>query len=105
MKPPGLDQISRQLKLTDDQKAKVKPIIEARDKKLAEMTSDTTLSREERRARFQSIRDETTAQMKPILTPEQFEKWQMTQRMHRPGGPPPPAAHSSGTNAPVVPPK
>ena len=87
---PNLDQLAQQLNLTDDQKAKVKPILEARDKKMADLRGDTSLSQEDRRTKMQSIREETTAQMKAVLTPEQFDKWQKTaQRGRRPGGPPP----------------
>jgi hypothetical protein len=52
---------------------------------------------------MKALRDDTSAQLKPILTPEQFQKWQTMQtRMRRmsppaggapaPGAPPAPAA-------------
>jgi periplasmic protein CpxP/Spy len=109
MRGPNLDQLAQQLNLTDDQKAKVKPILEARDKKVAELRGDTSLSQEDRRAKMQAIRDETASQMKTVLTAEQFEKWQqMAQRGRRPGGPPagaPGGAKASDANAPGAPPK
>ena len=87
---PGLDQLAAALNLTDDQKAKVKPILEARDKKIKDLREDTSLSPEDRRTKMQSIREETMDQMKAVLTPEQFEKYQkMGQRPRRnaaPGG-------------------
>ena len=90
MRGPTLDQIAQQLDLTDDQKAKVKPILEARDQKMRDLRGDTSLSPEDRRTKMQAIREETTAQLKAVLTPEQFDKWQKTaQRGRRPGGPPP----------------
>lgn len=102
---PNLDQLAQQLNLTDDQKAKVKSVLEARDKKVSELRGDTSLSQEDRRAKMQSIREENTAQMKAILTPEQFDKWQqMAQRGRRPG-PPPGGEKPAGTNAPAAPPK
>jgi Spy/CpxP family protein refolding chaperone len=109
MRGPTLDQLAQQLDLTNDQKAKVKPIFEARDKKIGDLRGDTTLSQEDRRTKMQSIREETVAQMKAVLTPEQFDKWQKTaQRGRRPGGPggPPPGGEKAGsTNAPAAPPK
>jgi protein CpxP len=112
---PSLDQIAQQLELTDEQKAKVKPILEAQAQKMRELRDDTSLSPEDRRPKMQSIREETTAQMKAVLTPDQFEKWQkMAQRNRRPGGPggpgghggpPPGGQHPAGTNAPAAPPK
>jgi Spy/CpxP family protein refolding chaperone len=114
-RPPGLrgpdvDQLAKQLDLTDDQKVKVKTILDAQGKKMRELNADTSLSREEKRPKMQSIREETMTQMKAVLSPEQFEKWQ-AQRNRRPGGPggpggpPPGAPHASGTNAPAAPAK
>jgi protein CpxP len=102
---PSLDLLAKQLNLTDDQKAKVKPILEARDKKIGELREDTSLSPEERRAKMQSLREEITAQMKAVLTPEQFDKWQqMNQRGRRPG-PPLGGERAGSTNAPAAQPK
>jgi Spy/CpxP family protein refolding chaperone len=93
---PSLDQLATALNLTDDQKAKVKPILEARDSKMKDLRADTSLSPEDRRAKMQSIRQETQDKMKAVLTPEQLDKYQkMGQRQRRPapGGEntPPPA--------------
>ena len=104
---PNLDIIAKQLNLTDDQKAKVGAILQTQNQKMRDVRSDASLSPEERRPKMQSIREETTAQMKTILNPEQFEKWQTAQRNRRPGGPggpPPGSAGAGGTNAPAAPP-
>lgn len=102
---PTLEQLTQQLSLTDEQKPKVKNILESRDKKIAELRGDSSLSQEGRRAKMQSLREEITAQMKGVLTPEQFDKWQkMSQRSRRPG--PPPGGGSPGdANPPAPPPK
>jgi periplasmic protein CpxP/Spy len=73
---PSLDQLTKVLELTDDQKAKVKPILEARDQKLKALHEDTSLSQEDHRTKMRSIVEETQEQMKAVLTPEQFEKYQ-----------------------------
>jgi periplasmic protein CpxP/Spy len=113
-RPPGmrgtitLDQLAQQLNLTDDQKAKVKPILEARDQKVRELRGDTSLTPEDRRAKMKALRDDMTTQMKAILTPEQFDKWQKLppagMRDRRagppPGGNPPPAGTPPPAAAP-----
>jgi len=100
---PNLDQFAKMLNLTDDQKAKVKPIFEARDKKIADLHADTALSQKDRQTQIQSIQEETTMQMKAVLTSEQFEKYQkITQRVHRPGGLPADAVKTGITNAPAA---
>ena len=81
-----IDRIAAQLKLTDDQKAKVAPIIEAQNKKMADLRNDpdfSSLSREDKMAKMKAIHDDTTAQLKPILTDDQFAQWQKMARMRR----------------------
>ena len=70
-----LQQISEELKLTDDQKEKLKPIFRDEAAKLRELRNDKDLSREDRVTKVKAIRDDAAAKLKPILTPEQLEKW------------------------------
>ena len=68
---PNLDQVTKDLGLTDDQKAKVKAALEE------QQTAMKALAPEDRRtAKGKEIREAFTAKLKTILTPEQFEKWQ-----------------------------
>ena len=110
--PPGmrggatLDQLAQQLNLTDDQKVKVKPILDARDQKMRDLRGDTSLTPEDRRARMKALRDDMTMQMKAVLTPEQFDKWQKMSpagmMRDRRNGTPPGGGHAAGTNAPAA---
>ena len=88
--------IATALKLDDATKAKVKPILDTQQQKMADLRTDTTLSQTDRRAKVQAIRDDTATQLKAVLTPDQFDQYQkMTQRQRRPApaaGNPPPAA-------------
>ncbi len=59
------------LKLTDDQKAKIKPLIEDEHKQLTALREDSSLSREERQAKFRQIHTSTYDQIRPILTEQQ----------------------------------
>jgi protein CpxP len=99
---PTIDQLTKALDLTDDEKAKVKPILDDRDQKIKDLRADTTLSPEDRRTKMQDIRTDTTAKLKDVLTPDQFEKYQkmgpgMRQRRN--------AAPPADTNAPAAPPQ
>lgn len=103
---PTLEQLTAQLNLTDDQKPKVKAILDDRDKKIQELR-DSNPTPEDRRSKAQSIRQETSDALKAVLTDDQFKKYEeMTQRgRNRPGGgnPPPPA--NPPANPPAKPPQ
>lgn len=50
-----LDRLSRQLKLSDEQKEKIKPILEDQVAQVQSLRQDTSLAPQERRAKFQEI--------------------------------------------------
>ena len=71
-----LQRIAEELNLTDEQKAKLKPIFaEQQQKRMTELRGNKDVSREDRRAKAKEMRGDLAAKLKPILTPEQFEKW------------------------------
>src|SRR5262245_16338385 len=67
-----LTALNERLKLTDEQKTKVKAILEEQFKKLQELRNDTGLSQEDGRAKRQALREEVAKKMKEVLTPEQL---------------------------------
>ena len=83
--------LAKQLDLTDAQKPKVEAIRKNATEKGRALREDTSLTPEEKRAKAKAIREDTATQMKGVLTPEQFAKWQEMSkrgpRMHPPGGP------------------
>jgi periplasmic protein CpxP/Spy len=95
---PSLEQLTKSLALTDDQKPKVKAALDESTQKMTELRKDpdfADLSREDKMAKMKPIRDELTAKMKDILTPDQFAKYQKMGMRNRPpgaGGPPPSGA-------------
>ncbi len=98
----GRMDIGKMLDLTDDQKAKVQPILDAQREKARAIMQDDSLSQDDKRAKMKEIRDDTNAQLKPILTPEQFQKWQTMQtRMRRMS---PPAGGAPAPGGPATPP-
>jgi len=94
--PPGggmrgrmsFDTIATQLALTEDQKPKVKPIIDDMMQKSRDLRADSSLSQEDRRAKMKEIRDGATAKLKDILTADQLAKWEKMGQRQRPAAPP-----------------
>lgn len=74
-----MQEMARDLNLSDAQKEQLKPILKAQMEKLGELRQDQSLSRADKLKRLQAIREESLPQVKAILTPEQFEKWQKKQ--------------------------
>jgi hypothetical protein len=91
------------LKLSDDQQTKFKPILTDEMTKLGELRKDKALTPEVRMAKSREIRDATTAQMKPILNADQFEKWQKMRGRGtpRPATPAPGGAPATAPGAPA----
>ena len=78
-----LDRMTTALTLTDDQKPKVKAVLEATSKAMQGLSD---LAPDERRTKTQSIREDETKKIKAILTPDQVEKYtQMQQNMGKRG--------------------
>ncbi len=86
-----LERLSTELKLTDEQKPKIKAILEESRKKMQELRGDSNLSDEQRREKLQTLRTEERNKMKAVLTPEQFEKLQNMRPGRRQGAPGAPA--------------
>jgi Spy/CpxP family protein refolding chaperone len=96
-----------QLNLTAEQKPKVQAIIDAQRLKVRGLREDTSLTPDDRRAKMKAIHEDEVTQMKAVLTPEQFDKYQQMTQHRRPGGPPaggnPPS--TAGTSPPAAAPQ
>lgn len=93
-----LQHLTRELGLSSDQQAQIKPLLVDRQQKMEALMQDQTVSREDRHARMQSIRQESQSKIEAVLTDTQKQKFEaMQERMRRGGenGPPPPPAGSS----------
>ena len=107
---PNFDMIAQRLNLTDDQKPKFSSIMESRMQKMRDLRQDpgfASMSPADRGAKVRAIQDEMQVQMKALLTPEQFDKWQRMPPMGMRGrrmGPPPDGPNARSTNAPAPPP-
>jgi Spy/CpxP family protein refolding chaperone len=76
MRGPNIDRLAQILNLTEAEKPKFQSALDEQWTKIREVITNNSFSREEKMQKIQAIREGTTAQMKGILTPDQFEKFQ-----------------------------
>ncbi|HEX9121323.1 MAG TPA: hypothetical protein VF840_12365 [Terriglobales bacterium] len=69
-----LDHLSQMLSLTDDQKAKIKPILENESTQVKSLFQDTSMSPQDRHTKMRGIHDTTMSQVRPLLTSDQQAK-------------------------------
>ena len=84
------------LNLTDDQRAKIQPILQSSRQQAQAVRNDTTLTPEQKQAKMRDIHQGAMTQMNSLLTPEQQQQWQQMREHRGPGGKhgPPPAPPS-----------
>ena len=86
MMPSVDDQIkhlTKKLNLSDDQQAKLKPILEDQHKQMETIHNDSSLSREDRFSKMQALRQSSDTQIKGVLNEDQqknFDKMREEQR-------------------------
>jgi Spy/CpxP family protein refolding chaperone len=89
-----LDRLTQQLNLTDEQKAKIKPILEDQAKQMETLRGDTSVSPQDRRSQFMQLRENTSKKIRAVLDPDQQKKYDEMQNAQRrfggPGGNRPP---------------
>ena len=71
-----LEKMSTDLKLTDEQKPKVKTVLEETSKGMQGLRD---VPQDERRQKMQTIRETEMKKLKEILTPDQMEKYKKAQ--------------------------
>ena len=69
-----LQRMSARLNLTEEQKAKILPILQERNKQLDDLRAQSSLPQGEARAKARDVRKSARQQIAQILTPEQREK-------------------------------
>jgi len=69
-----LQELSTELNLTDDQKTKLKPVLQDEFKQLKAVKDDASLSPDQKKEKITSIREGTKPQIDSILTPDQQKK-------------------------------
>jgi Spy/CpxP family protein refolding chaperone len=86
-----LERMTTELKLTDDQKPKVKAVLEDSNKKRQELFADSSVTGDDRRTKMRAIMDDQDKKLKEILTADQYKSWEklrdeMRQRRGGQGG-------------------
>jgi Spy/CpxP family protein refolding chaperone len=69
-----LQRMSQALNLTDDQVAKIRPILQSRNKQLEDLRAESSLPQGYARTKATEMRRSARQQIDQILTPEQREK-------------------------------
>ncbi|HWY55658.1 MAG TPA: hypothetical protein VNZ03_14420 [Terriglobales bacterium] len=70
-----LQMLSEKLNLTDDQKEKLKPILQDQMQQMKAVREGGSLSEEQKRAKMKSIHESLHDQINAVLTPEQQSKF------------------------------
>jgi Spy/CpxP family protein refolding chaperone len=69
-----LQKLSSALKLTDDQKTQIKPILQREIQKLKSIRNDPSMSDEQKQAQAQEVHAASHSEIQSLLTPEQQKK-------------------------------
>ena len=77
-----LKMLTEKLNLTEEQQAKLKPILEDESQQMKALHDDTSLAPADKQAKMKELRDSSTDKINAVLTPDQQAKWkQMKQEM------------------------
>jgi Spy/CpxP family protein refolding chaperone len=77
-----LKMLTEKLDLTEDQQAKLKPILEGQSTQMKTLHDDTSLAPEDKRAKMKELHESSTEKINAVLTPDQQAKWkQLKQEM------------------------
>jgi Spy/CpxP family protein refolding chaperone len=71
-----MDRLTKELALTDDQKPKIKEVVEENRKKMQDLFSNSSGDRAAMREKMQALSEERDKKFKEILKPDQYTKWE-----------------------------
>ena len=83
--------LAKELNLTPDQVAQIKPILESRKQEIESLRSDSSLAPQDRRAKVQAIQQDSKSKIEAVLNDtqkQQFEQMLANRRAHHKGGAP-----------------
>jgi periplasmic protein CpxP/Spy len=75
-----LKNLTEKLSLTDDQQAKVKPILEDAHSQMATLMQDESMPREDKMTKGRSLRETTNGKIRDVLTGDQKKKFDEMQK-------------------------
>jgi len=82
-----LKELTEKLALTDDQVAKIKPILKDEAEALKALKDDTSIDKEAKRPKMMEIRKSHQDKILAILTPDQQAKLKAMREQHKPSKP------------------
>lgn len=88
-RPDRLGNMTQVLNLNEDQRTKIKPILEEEAKQIKVLKEDRSIAFQERGTKYREIRKAADEKIRAVLTPEQAEKWDKMRGLG--GGNKPPA--------------
>lgn len=71
-----IDMMKKNLKISDEQAAKIKPILESQEKEITKIREDNKASREAGLKAAEEREKTFEKEMAAVLTPDQLQKWQ-----------------------------
>ena len=89
--------LAKELNLTQDQVAQIKPILESRKQQIESLRSDSSLAPQDRHAKMQVIQQDSKSKIEAVLNDtqkQQFEQMLANRRAHHKGAPAPSGQNS-----------
>lgn len=78
-----MERMQKDLNLTETQLTQLKPVFQELFAEKKQIHDDTSTDKEAKRASMKALEQRADAKVKPILTPEQFEKWKKIRAEHQ----------------------
>jgi periplasmic protein CpxP/Spy len=76
------EMLTKQLKLTSDQQAKVLDALKSQQSQMESLRSDSSVPQQDRRSKMMEIHKATDDQIRGLLDPDQQKKWDEMQSKH-----------------------
>ncbi len=70
-----MQEVWRELKLTEEQRQKLRPIFQMEMEKMRALSANTNLTAQQKLEGVRALREEVAPKVKEVLTPEQYEAW------------------------------
>ena len=77
-----VQKLSKKLNLSSDQQAKVQGILENQQQQMQSLRQDTSLSKEDKRAKVADLRQSTSSQIRALLNGDQQKKFDEMEKKH-----------------------
>lgn len=75
--------LAKKLNLSQDQQTQLKPIFQNQRQQAKAIRKDSSLTKDQKKEKFQSLRQDTMAKVNNILTPQQQQQWQQMREKHQ----------------------